>query len=191
MQYSATDPTGRLSLVRGVVGADRVDAMLEQVADTQLDLVTGNAHLVDALAGQVGGCPSPRRGRQVRGCRAAGQRDCPVGVQLHLGHQPLRALRSEIDPNLAHHLDDRGPHRAERRRGMYEYRRSRLAARAGETDDGDGYEHSSRKYQKMGRAVIEAQRAEIVRLRNAGLISNEIMHRVERELDLEDEWLEI
>jgi monovalent cation/hydrogen antiporter len=39
----------------------------------------------------------------------------------------------------------------------------------------------------MGRAVIEAQRAEIVRLRNAGLISNEIMHRVELELDLEDE----
>jgi monovalent cation/hydrogen antiporter len=39
--------------------------------------------------------------------------------------------------------------------------------------------------------VIEAQRAEIVRLRHAGLISNEIMHRVERELDLEDERLEI
>jgi hypothetical protein len=30
----------------------------------------------------------------------------------------------------------------------------------------------------MVRVVIEAQRAEIVRLRNAGLISNEIMHRV-------------
>jgi monovalent cation/hydrogen antiporter len=43
----------------------------------------------------------------------------------------------------------------------------------------------------MVRAVIEAQRAEIVRLRKAGLISNEIMHRVERELDLEDERLEI
>jgi len=39
--------------------------------------------------------------------------------------------------------------------------------------------------------VIEAQRAEIVRLRNAGLISDEIMHRVERELDREDERLEI
>ena len=39
--------------------------------------------------------------------------------------------------------------------------------------------------------MIEAQRAEIVRLRNAGLISDEIMHRVERELDREDERLEI
>ena len=80
---------------------------------------------------------------------------------------------------------------AERMRRMYEYRRSRLAARAGETDDGDGYEHRALKYQKMVRQVLDAQRAEIVRLRNAGEISNEVMHRLERELDLEDERLEI
>jgi CPA1 family monovalent cation:H+ antiporter len=80
---------------------------------------------------------------------------------------------------------------AARMRRAYEYRRSRLAARAGETDDGDGYEHRSVKYQKMVRAVLDAQRAELVRLRNAGTISNEVMHRLERELDLEDERLEI
>jgi Na+/H+ antiporter len=80
---------------------------------------------------------------------------------------------------------------ADRMRRAYEYRRSRLAARAGETDDGDGYEHRSLKYQKMVRAVLDAQRAEIVRLRDAGEISNEVMHRLERELDLEDERLEI
>jgi monovalent cation/hydrogen antiporter len=79
----------------------------------------------------------------------------------------------------------------ERMRRLYEYRRSRFAARAGETDDGDGYEHRARKYQKMVRQVIEAQRAELVRLRNMGEISNEVMHRLERELDLEDERLEI
>jgi CPA1 family monovalent cation:H+ antiporter len=80
---------------------------------------------------------------------------------------------------------------ADRMRQQYEYRRSRLAARAGETDDGDGFEHRSRKYQKMVRSVLDAQRAELVRLRNAGTISNEVMHRLERELDLEDERLEI
>jgi Na+/H+ antiporter len=80
---------------------------------------------------------------------------------------------------------------AERMRATYTYRRSRLAARAGETDDGDGYEHRSRKYQKMVRQVLQAQRAELVRLRNSGVISNEVMHRLERELDLEDERLEI
>jgi monovalent cation/hydrogen antiporter len=80
---------------------------------------------------------------------------------------------------------------ADRMRRAYEYRRSRLAARAGEADGSDGYEHRSLKYQKMIRQVLEAQRAELVRLRNAGVISNEVMHRLERELDLEDDRLEI
>jgi monovalent cation/hydrogen antiporter len=80
---------------------------------------------------------------------------------------------------------------AERMRAMYEYRRNRFAARAGETEDGDGIEHRAVKYQKMVRSVLNAQREEIVRLRNAGVISNEVMHRIERELDLEDERLEI
>jgi monovalent cation/hydrogen antiporter len=80
---------------------------------------------------------------------------------------------------------------AERMRKLYEYRSRRFAARAGETEDGDGIEHRSFKYQKMVRSVLAAQRAELVRLRNAGDISNEVMHRLERELDLEEERLEI
>jgi CPA1 family monovalent cation:H+ antiporter len=80
-----------------------------------------------------------------------------------------------------------------RMRSAYEYRRNRLAARAGETDGDDGpdYEHRSLKYQKLVRALLDAQREELVRLRNSGEISNEVMHRLERELDLEDERLEI
>jgi hypothetical protein len=39
--------------------------------------------------------------------------------------------------------------------------------------------------------VLEAQRAAIVGLRNEGTISNDVMHRIERELDLEDQRLEI
>ncbi|MGH2942012.1 MAG: Na+/H+ antiporter, partial [Solirubrobacteraceae bacterium] len=80
---------------------------------------------------------------------------------------------------------------AERMRRAYEYRRRRLDARAGEFDDGEDYEHRARKYQKMVRAVLDAQRVELMRLRDAGTISNEVMHRLERELDLEDERLEI
>ena len=55
----------------------------------------------------------------------------------------------------------------------------------------DGYEDRSVAYQQMVLAVIEAQRLEIVRLRNEGAISNEIMRRLERELDLEASRLEI
>ena len=73
---------------------------------------------------------------------------------------------------------------------MYEYRKRRLAARAGKIED-EGFEDRSFAYQTIVREVLEAQRAEVVRLRNEGTISNEVMHRIERELDLEDQRLEI
>jgi CPA1 family monovalent cation:H+ antiporter len=79
----------------------------------------------------------------------------------------------------------------ERMRSAYRYRKRRLAARAGMTDDDVGYEDRSTAYQTIVREVLNAQRREIIRLRNAGTISNEVMHRLERELDLEDERLEI
>jgi CPA1 family monovalent cation:H+ antiporter len=41
------------------------------------------------------------------------------------------------------------------------------------------------------REVLAAQHRAVVQLRNAGEISNEVMHRIERELDLEDQRLEI
>jgi CPA1 family monovalent cation:H+ antiporter len=81
----------------------------------------------------------------------------------------------------------------ERMRGLYEYRRRRLAARDGDSpdDDDEDYEVRSYRYQKMVREVIDAQHSAIVDLRNQGRISNEVMHRLERELDLERERLEI
>jgi Na+/H+ antiporter len=82
----------------------------------------------------------------------------------------------------------------ERMRMMYEYRQRRFAIRAGELEDGDGIdavENRSKRYQKMVRSVLTAQRRRLVELRNSGQISNEVMHRLERELDLEDERLEI
>jgi monovalent cation/hydrogen antiporter len=82
----------------------------------------------------------------------------------------------------------------ERMRMMYEYRQRRFAIRAGEIEDGDGVdavENRSRRYQKMVRSVLAAQRRRLVDLRNRGEISNDVMNRLVRELDLEDERLEI
>jgi CPA1 family monovalent cation:H+ antiporter len=78
----------------------------------------------------------------------------------------------------------------ERMTGMYHYRRRRLKARAGKIED-DGYEDRSAAYQRVVREVLDAQRAAIVELRNEGVIANDVMHRIERELDLEDQRLEI
>jgi monovalent cation/hydrogen antiporter len=110
--------------------------------------------------------------------------------------EELLGRRAAVDAALAR-LDELAAEEwtydetAERMRKLYEYRSRRFAARAGEADGADTIEHRSLKYQKMVRNVLAAQRAELVRLRNIGEISNEVMHRLERELDLEEERLEI
>jgi CPA1 family monovalent cation:H+ antiporter len=39
--------------------------------------------------------------------------------------------------------------------------------------------------------VLEAQRERILQLRREGVIGDDVMHRIERDLDLEDSRLEI
>src|SRR6266542_1228051 len=79
--------------------------------------------------------------------------------------------------------------KVERLRGVYQHRRQRLSAQADMVDD-DASEQRSLAYQNLVRELLEAQRRAIVRLRNQGEISNDVMHRVERDLDLEDSRLE-
>ena len=76
---------------------------------------------------------------------------------------------------------------AERMRGAFEYRRRRLAARDGE---GESLEDRSCRLPDDG-ARGDRGAAPRDRSANAGEISNEVMHRLERELDLEDQRLEI
>ena len=73
----------------------------------------------------------------------------------------------------------------ERMRGLYEFRKSRFAVRAGKRED-DGLEDRSVAYQRVVRAVLHAQRTAIVHARNRGDVSNEAMNRVMRDLDLEE-----
>jgi CPA1 family monovalent cation:H+ antiporter len=79
----------------------------------------------------------------------------------------------------------------DRMRGMYEYRTRRFRARFDGSDDDEDYEARSEAYQRAMREVLQAQRDAIVQMRDAGTISSETMHRIERDLDLEDSRLEI
>jgi CPA1 family monovalent cation:H+ antiporter len=79
---------------------------------------------------------------------------------------------------------------AQRMRQAYEFRIRRFASRLDEDDDGD-IEEGSQAYQRLRRKVLEAERAEIIRQRNRGDITDEIMRRIERDIDLEDARLEI
>ena len=76
---------------------------------------------------------------------------------------------------------------AERVRGLLDYRRRRFEAAV----DGDGaeYEERTSSYIRFMFEVFDAQREELLAMRNRGDISDEVRRRVERELDLEESRL--
>jgi Na+/H+ antiporter len=77
-----------------------------------------------------------------------------------------------------------------RMRALYEFRIRRFEAQVDDEDDGD-IEEGSQAYQRLRRKVLDAERAEVIRQRNRGAITDDIMRRLERDLDLEDARLEI
>ena len=78
---------------------------------------------------------------------------------------------------------------AERMRGAYNFRRTRFGARLDGSDD-DGIEMRSQDYQRLRRELLNAERGAVVALRNEGKISEDVMQRVTRDLDLEDSRLD-
>jgi CPA1 family monovalent cation:H+ antiporter len=73
---------------------------------------------------------------------------------------------------------------ADRMRALYQYRERRFTARFdGESDD--GYERRTASYLRLRYEALEAERGAIVELRNVGRISDLVLHRVERDIDLE------
>ena len=78
----------------------------------------------------------------------------------------------------------------ERVRGLYRFRQRRVKVRAGKIDD-DGTEDRSLSYQRLLHELYTVQRRALIQLRNDGEISNDVMHRIERELDLEESRLEV
>ena len=79
----------------------------------------------------------------------------------------------------------------ERVRALYRYRQRRFKVRAGKIEDEDGIEQGSLAYQRLMHEIYAAQRQALVQLRNEHTISADVMRRVERELDLEEQRLEV
>jgi monovalent cation/hydrogen antiporter len=79
---------------------------------------------------------------------------------------------------------------AERLRGAYHFRQDRFAARL-DGYDGGAIEARSTSYQRVRRELLEAGRAAIVTLRRDGVINDDVMHRLTRDLDLEDARLDV
>jgi monovalent cation/hydrogen antiporter len=79
---------------------------------------------------------------------------------------------------------------AERVRGAYRFRTDRFRARFDDGDDG-AIESRSQDYQRLRRELLEAERGAVLDLRRSGVISDDVWYRVARDLDLEDQRLDI
>ena len=79
---------------------------------------------------------------------------------------------------------------AERLRGLYNFRRDRFASRFDSESDG-AIEEQSQNYQRLRRELLEAERSAIVGLRRDGVINDDAMRRLQRDLDLEDARLDV
>ena len=79
----------------------------------------------------------------------------------------------------------------DRLHALHDFRHRRLAQRAGGLDADEDLDERSLAYQRTLRDLLDTQRRELVRLRDEGEISDEVMHSITRELDLEDQRLEI
>jgi CPA1 family monovalent cation:H+ antiporter len=78
----------------------------------------------------------------------------------------------------------------ERMRGQYRFRANRFRARYEGSDD-DGAEERSQQFQRLRRELLAAERDAVLRLRNEGMITEEVMQRVQRDIDLEDLRLDL
>ncbi|HEX3056480.1 MAG TPA: Na+/H+ antiporter, partial [Gaiellaceae bacterium] len=73
---------------------------------------------------------------------------------------------------------------AERLRGQFSFRASRFRARFDDEDDG-AIEEQSRAYQRVMRELLAAEQAALLALRNERIVDDNVVQRVQRDLDLE------
>jgi CPA1 family monovalent cation:H+ antiporter len=79
---------------------------------------------------------------------------------------------------------------AERMRGLYAFRQERFRSRFDPEGDGST-EDRSQAYQRLRRELLDAERQAVQELRREGLIGDDVMRRVVRDLDLEDQRLDV
>ena len=106
--------------------------------------------------------------------------------ELHARVQTARRARERVEELSGEEWVNADT--AVRLRGLYEWRHRRFSAQA--EGDGAEYDERSAAYQRLQREILAAERRTLLELRNQGRITDEVMRRVERDLDLEESRLE-
>ena len=100
-----------------------------------------------------------------------------------------KAALAELDTIARDDSPDAPPtETVDRLRERFESRKRRDATRAGIIDDGREADAEARR--RVMRQLLQAQRRTLLELRRSGQISNDVMHVLERELDLEESQLD-
>jgi monovalent cation/hydrogen antiporter len=79
---------------------------------------------------------------------------------------------------------------ADRFRGLYEFRTRRFGERFDEGSDGSN-EQRSLSFQRLRRELLDAERDAVLDLRRSGEIADDVMHRVLRDIALEEARLDV
>lgn len=149
----------------------------------QRDLIIFLTFVVILVTLVVQGLSLPAMIRATKVCDGGAEADEELHARLVATKAALKQIDAVADEEWTR--DDT----IERMRGLYQFRKQRLAARAGKIED-EGYEDQSQAYQQLVRSVLAAQREALLTLRSEGSLSNEAWNRLQRELDLEESRLE-
>jgi CPA1 family monovalent cation:H+ antiporter len=100
-----------------------------------------------------------------------------TAAQAALARLDELASQDEVWQKSAQHL-----------RKHYEARVRSITQRFKKPEDEPGEDHAIR-YQQLQREALQAERSAVISLRSRGEINDEILRRIERELDLEEQQL--
>ena len=106
-----------------------------------------------------------------------------LGARMHAAAAAIARVKELAEEDWVN--DDT----AQRLRGLYDFRRRRFEELKHGNGDGSIHERSA-SYQRLLHEVIAAERIALLDLRNQGRITDEVMRRVERDLDLEEARLD-
>jgi Na+/H+ antiporter len=122
---------------------------------------------------------------QLLGLHDDGQTEHEVAkAQLRAAEAALARIEELADEEWA------PAEKVERLRAEYAYRIERLAARHGDGAQRAEYDGITAGYQRLRRELFTVERLTVISLRDDGMISDEVLHRLERTLDLEEARLE-
>ena len=168
--------------IRGAVSLAAALALPSTLANRDLIVFLTFAVILVTLVGQ--GLTLPLLIRRSASPRTAGAEREDAKARIHAAEAALARLEELAEEEWVR--EDT----VERLRGSYRFRSNRFRARYQGVDD-EGVEERSAQFQRLRRELLEAERQAVLALRNEGTITEEVMQRVQRDIDLEDSRLDL